>query len=225
MYGPISRLHIKGVVWYQGESDTWQPQLYGELLKALIADWRGMWGDVPVILEQLHNFMEPTSGPSDSGWAQMRETQRKALAVPGTAMAVAIDLGEWNDIHPQNKKDVGDRIALAALKLAYGRDIVASGPLYRAMRVECGKAILSFDSIGNGLAAKDGPELRQFTIAGADGIYRSAKAEIRSGEVVVWSDEVPQPAHVRYAWASNPQGANLYNAEGLPASPFQADAP
>jgi len=222
MLGPISRLHVKGVVWYQGESDTWQPQRYGKLLQALVADWRSMWGNVPVILQQLPNFMEPTTGPAESGWADMRETQRKALAIPNTAMAVAIDLGEWNDIHPLNKKDVGDRIGLAALKLAYGQDIVASGPLYRSVRIEGNKAILSFDSIGSGLVAKDGPELRQFTIAGADGIFHSAKAEIRDDTVVVWSDEVPAPVKVRYAWASNPQGANLYNKEGLPASPFEA---
>ncbi len=222
MYGPIRQLGVKGVVWYQGESDTWQPTRYAELMRSLVADWRGMWGNVPVLLQQLPNFMEPTTGPAESGWADFREIQRKSLTIPLTALSVAIDIGEWNDIHPLNKKDVGYRLSLAARNLAYGQDIVAGGPLYHSMNICGGRVELRFDSVGGGLLAKDGPELRQFTLAGTDGVFHMAEARIEGDKVFVWSKEVPEPRRVRYAWASNPQGANLYNAEGLPASPFEA---
>lgn len=222
MYGPISRLHVKGVVWYQGESDTWQPKRYGELLQALVADWRSMWGDVPVLIQQLPNFMEPSTGPMESNWAQMRETQRVASEeIPNTALSVAIDLGEWNDIHPWNKKEVGYRLSLAALNLAYGQSIVASGPSLSGLCVCKDKVVVSFTNVGGGLVALGGEPLEQFTLAGADGVFHAAKARICGDTVVVWSDAVPEPVQVRYAWANNPQGANLYNAEGLPASPFE----
>ncbi|MBN1402867.1 MAG: hypothetical protein JW942_00170 [Opitutales bacterium] len=223
MLGPLQKLNLKGFVWYQGESDTGRAATYGEFLRAMIDDWRAIWGQLPFIYAQLPNFMEPTSGPAESGWATLREQQRRTLSVPNTGMGVNIDLGEWNDIHPTNKLDVGERLALAALKLAYGRDIVSSGPLLAGMSVEGTKAVLSFDSVGGGLVAKDGPELRQFTIAGADGVFHMARAKICGDKVLVWSDEVKEPQTVRYAWASNPLGANLYNAEGLPASPFEAN--
>jgi sialate O-acetylesterase len=137
-------------------------------------------------------------------------------------MAVAIDAGEWNDIHPLDKKDVGDRLALWARRLAYGeRDLVCSGPIYRSGTVEGNKIILSFTNTGSGLIVKDGGDLYYFSIAGADKRYVWAKATIEGDKVVVWSDAVPNPVSVRYAWANNPEGANLYNKEGLPASPFE----
>jgi len=139
-------------------------------------------------------------------------------------MAVTIDLGEWNDIHPDNKKDVGERLALAAQKLIYGdKKVVSSGPLFQSATVEGNKIILSFTNVGSGLTAIDGEELNWFAIAGADKQFVWAKAKIEGDKVVVWSEEVPEPKYVRYAWADNPDGANLYNKEGFPASPFRTD--
>jgi sialate O-acetylesterase len=139
-------------------------------------------------------------------------------------MAVTIDVGEWNDIHPDNKKAVGDRVALAAWKLAYGeKDIVASGPLYRSAVIENNRIILSFDNTGTGLIAIDGEPLNQFAIAGADKKFVWANASIEGDKVVVWSDQIQSPMYVRYAWSDNPDGANLFNKEGLPASPFRTD--
>jgi sialate O-acetylesterase len=143
-------------------------------------------------------------------------------------MAVAIDLGEWNDIHPDDKKDVGLRLALAAEKIAYGeKNIVSSGPIYQSAAIDGNKIIISFTNVGSGLVANDGEELSQFAIAGADKKFVWAKAKIindgGSDKVAVWNDSVPNPQYVRYAWADNPDGANLYNKEGLPASPFRTD--
>lgn len=225
MVAPVINYAIKGILWYQGESNAGRPQEYGQLQKALIADWHSKWQKeaLPFLYVQLPGFMDVNYLPEESNWALLREAQFKALSEPNTAMAVAIDLGEWNDIHPDNKKDVGERLALAAQRLAYGEDIVYSGPLYQSSRVEGNKIILSFTHTGNGLVSGDGEDLDRFAIAGADKKFIWAKAEIRGNTVVVWSDEIPNPLFVRYAWADNPQGANLYNKEGLPASPFRTD--
>ncbi len=167
--------------------------------------------------------MEAKAEPSESEWASLREAQLKALSVPITGMAVTIDIGEWNDIHPLNKKDVGRRLALAAQKVAYGDEqIVHSGPMYQSMKIVGNKAVIMFTHVGSGLLAKGG-ELKQFAVAGSDRRFVWAKAKIQNDNVVVWSDEVPHPVAVRYAWADNPEGANLYNKEGLPASPFRTD--
>lgn len=226
MVAPAIDYGIKGFLWYQGEANTNRPQEYGQLLSALIADWREKWreGELPFIYAQLPNFMEVQYSPSESQWAELREQQLETLSVPKTGMAVTIDAGEWNDIHPLDKKDVGERLALAAEKLAYGdTSVVYSGPIYRSARVEDNKIRLSFDHIGSGLMVKGGGELEQFAIAGADKKYVWANARIEGDEVLVWSDEISQPQYVRYAWADNPEGANLYNKEGLPASPFTTD--
>ena len=139
-------------------------------------------------------------------------------------MAVTIDIGEWNDIHPVDKKDVGKRLFLAAEKVAYGNNnLVYSGPIYKSMKVEGNKVVLSFTNEGSGLEAKGGGSLKRFSIAGADGHFVWAKAKIEGDKVVVWNDDIQHPAAVRYAWADNPAGANLYNKEGLPASPFRTD--
>jgi sialate O-acetylesterase len=168
--------------------------------------------------------MEPTDQPVESEWAALREAQRKTLSISNTAMVVATDLGEWNDIHPLNKEDVGKRLALSAEKLAYGNNkIVYSGPLYRSMKIKGNKIMLTFDHTGSGLIIKNGNELKYFSIAGTDKKYVWAKAIIRGDKVIVWSDTVSKPVAVRYAWADNPVGANLYNKEGLPASPFSTD--
>ena len=225
MIAPLLNYSIKGVIWYQGESNAGRPIEYRTLFPALINNWRDKWeqGDFPFLFVQLHNFMEPRDYPSESNWALAREAQTQALVLPNTAMAVAIDLGEWNDIHPLNKKDVAYRLSLAAQKVAYKEDIVSSGPLFHSMKIEGNKAILSFTEIGSGLIAKGGGELKYFAIAGTDKKFVWAKAKIENNKVIVWSDKVTNPVAVRYAWADNPDGANLYNKEGLPASPFRTD--
>jgi sialate O-acetylesterase len=165
--------------------------------------------------------METKDQPQESFWASFRNVQLKILSVPGTAMTVNIDLGEWNDIHPQNKEDVAKRMVMAARRLAYGeKRVVASGPIYQSMRVKGNSIVLTFTSCGSGLKAKDGKALRQFAVAGADKKYIWANAKIEGNKVIVWNEKIPSPVAVRYAWADNPEGANLYNAEGLPASPF-----
>jgi sialate O-acetylesterase len=222
---PLLNYSIKGVIWYQGESNTGKPLEYQKLFPALIADWRQKWnqGDFPFLYVQLASFMEAKNEPSESNWAELREAQLKTLAVPNTAMAVTTDIGEWNDVHPLNKEDVGKRLALAAQKVAYGDEkVIYSGPIYQSMKTEGNKIILTFTNIGGGLIAK-GDELKYFSIAGADKKFLWAKAKIEKDKVVVWNDQVPNPVAVRYAWADNPEGANLYNREGLPASPFKTD--
>jgi sialate O-acetylesterase len=226
MVGPLINYNVKGFLWYQGEANSGKPAEYAQLLPALIADWRSKFNvpNAPFLFVQLPNFMDVQYTPSESQWAVLRESQLKSLSVPNTAMAVAIDAGEWNDIHPLNKKDVGERLALAAKKLAYGEnDIVWSGPLYRSARVDGNKIVITFDNVGSGLTTNDGEPPAQFAIAGADKKFVWAKAVIRDNTIEVWSDEISNPAFVRYAWADNPDGANLYNKEGLPASPFRTD--
>ena len=225
MISPLLNYSIKGAIWYQGESNAGRPLEYRELLAALISDWRKNWnqGDFPFLYVQLPNFMEAKDQPGESNWALLREAQLRTLSVPNTAMAVAIDIGEWNDIHPLNKKDVGRRLALAARKVAYGDNtLVSSGPIYQSMKVEGNRVILSFSNIGSGLQAKGG-ELKGFAIAGADRQFVWAKAKIDHDRIIVWSEKVTEPVAVRYAWADNPDRANLYNLENLPASPFRTD--
>jgi sialate O-acetylesterase len=226
MVAPAVHYGIKGFLWYQGEANTGNPREYRKLLPALIADWRSDWkeGNLPFLYVQLPNYMEVQYSPSESQWAELREGQLVALSVPNTAMAVTIDVGEWNDVHPLDKKDVGDRLALAAEQLAYGdSSVVASGPIYQSARVDGDKIILSFTAIGSGMMVKGGGELQQFAIAGADKKFVWAGARIDGDHVIVSSPDVPEPLYVRYAWADNPEGANLYNKEGLPASPFRTD--
>jgi sialate O-acetylesterase len=225
MLSPLLNYSIKGVVWYQGESNAERPVEYRELFPALIRDWRRKWGqgDFPFLFVQLPNYMEKKDQPSESNWALLREAQLRTLSLSHTGMAVTIDIGEWNDVHPLNKKDVGKRLVLAAQKVAYAEDkIVFSGPMYQSMKVEGNKIILTFTNTGSGLVAKGG-ELKQFAISGLDKKFVWADAKIENNHVVVWSEKVPDPVAVRYAWADNPEGANLYNAEGLPASPFRTD--
>jgi sialate O-acetylesterase len=225
MIAPLLNYKIKGVIWYQGESNTGKPLEYRELFPALIANWRQKWnqGDFPFLYVQLASFMEAKDQPSESSWAELREAQLKTLAVPNTAMAVTTDIGEWNDIHPLNKEDVGNRLALAARKLAYGdKKVVFSGPIYQSMKTDGNKITLTFTNIDGGLIAKGG-EPKYFAIAGPDKKFLWANAKIKGKKIIVWNDSVPNPVAVRYAWADNPEGANLYNKAGLPASPFGTD--
>lgn len=225
MIAPLLNFRIKGVIWYQGEANTGRAAEYRQLFPALINDWRQHWkqGDFPFLFVQLTAFMPPKEQPAESNWALLREAQLKTLEVPNTGMAVTIDIGETYDIHPLNKKEVGIRLARAAMKIAYQEnDIVHSGPIYQSMRIHGNKIVLTFTSIGSGLMAKGG-DLYHFAIAGSDRRFVWARAQIVGNEVVVWSEQVSDPVAVRYAWADNPAGANLYNKEGLPASPFRTD--
>lgn len=227
MIAPLRTFPIKGVVWYQGESNTGRPAEYRDLFRCLIQSWRAQWGqgEFPFLFVQLPNFMEPRDQPSESNWAELRESQMKALALPNTGMAVAIDLGEWNDIHPLNKKDVSERLVRAALKVAYGRDaVVHSGPVFRSQKIHGNSILLTFSDVGKGLVVKGGGKLKQFAIAGKDGRFVWGDAKLAGPDrVIVSSDAVLHPVAVRYAWADNPEGANLYNSEGLPAAPFRTD--
>lgn len=224
MISPALNYNVKGVIWYQGESNADKPEEYRELFPDLIKDWRNHWEqqELPFLYVQLTNFMEPVEEPGESNWALLREAQLETLSVPNTGMAVTIDIGEWNDIHPLNKKDVGERLARSARKVAYGEDIVHSGPLFNAMDIEGEKIVLSFHHTGEGLVA-EGDELHEFAIAGDDREFVRAKARIEGDQVVVWSNKIQNPVAVRYAWADNPDQANLYNSTGLPASPFRTD--
>lgn len=221
---PALPLKIKGVIWYQGESNVSRAAEYQQLMTDLINDWRKQFQqkDLPFVYAQLANFLPAASQPGESGWAELREAQRKTLAVKNTAMAVAIDAGEWNDIHPLDKQTVGERLALGALKVAYGKkSLLASGPSLKKVKAKGGKVELTFTDVGKGLETRGG-ELKHIAIAGADKKFVWAKAEVKGSKIVVWADAIAEPKWVRYAWADNPEGANLYNSAGLPASPFEA---
>jgi sialate O-acetylesterase len=225
MIAPLIDYTIKGFVWYQGESNTGKPDEYARLQPAMIADWRSKWkeGDLPFLFVQLPGFGDYNYLPSESQWAVFREAQAKSLSVPNTAMAVAIDLGEWNDIHPDRKKPVGDRLALAAEKIAYGENIVYAGPLYQSSKIEGDKIIISFTHTGEGLSTNDGEAPGEFAIAGEDKKFVWADAKIDGDKIIVSSDEVPNPKYVRYAWSDTPVNPNLINKEGFPAAPFRTD--
>jgi sialate O-acetylesterase len=221
---PALPLQIKGVIWYQGESNVGRASEYQKLMPDLIADWRKQFnqGNFPFLYVQLANFLSVQSQPGESSWAELREAQRKTLLVKNTAMSVAIDLGEWNDIHPLNKKDVGERLALGAMKLAYGKkSIIASGPLVKAARLKSGKIEINFDS-AKGLQMR-GDKIQYLAIAGADKKFVWTTAKVKGEKLIVDATAIAHPKWIRYAWADNPEGANLYNAAGLPASPFEVE--
>jgi sialate O-acetylesterase len=219
MIAPLTRFAIRGVIWYQGEAnaDSERAPLYARLFRTMIDDWRRAWdeGDFPFLFVQIANW---NTGP-DGRWPEVRDAQRQALVLRNTGMAVTIDIGDPVDIHPKDKLDVGLRLARAARAISYGEKIEWSGPLYRGLTREDHALRVWFDH-ADGMMAKDGP-LVGFEIAGADGKYVSADAKIEGASVVVSSSAVPDPVSVRYAWAANPT-CNLYNRDGLAASPFQA---
>jgi sialate O-acetylesterase len=214
---------IKGAIWYQGESNAGNAKLYQTLFPAMIKNWREDWGqgELPFGFVQLANYLPRKEQPGDSNWAELREAQTMTLSLPKTGMAVIVDIGDAKDIHPKNKQDVGKRLALWAQSQVYGKDIVYSSPLYEAMKVEDNKIRLTFKHTGGGLEAK-GDKLSGFAISGEDRTFVWADAKIDGKSVVVSSDKVAKPVAVRYAWADNPE-CNLYNKEGLPASPFRTD--
>ena len=236
MIAPLVPYAVRGVIWYQGENNASNPITateYRTLFPALIADWRGLWkeGDFPFLYVQLANYGSP-----NSGWPLLREAQLRTLSLPKTGMAVTIDIGTGDNIHPPDKADVGARLALAARHVAYGEHLVYTGPIYEAMKPEGSGVRISFDrdSLGSGLTIGTAPwtdpkaapvsktELQGFVIAGEDEKWVEAQAKIENNTVVVSSAQVPRPVAVRYAWANNPS-CNLYNKEGLPASPFRTD--
>ncbi len=223
MAAPATAYKITGVLWYQGESNASQPQQYEALQVAQINDWRTQWNnpDLPFLFVQLPNYMDASYSPTESRWAELREGQRQALKTPNTAMAVAIDLGEWNDIHPDNKKDVGDRLALAARKLVYKEDIHGFSPMLLHAKTAGSKVILQLENVASGLISKDGEALRGFALAADDKKFVWAKAQLTpQNEFEVWNETIQKPKYLRYAWADNPD-VNLYSKEGLPASPFE----
>ncbi len=227
MINPIVPFAIKGAIWYQGESNTGRAKQYQRVFPDMIKDWRTHWnqGDFPFLFVSLANFTAPPNTPGESDWAELREAQTKTLSLPNTGMALAIDIGEANDIHPKNKQEVGKRLALNALKVAYKKDIVYSGPMYSSAVFRDGKAYITFTETGSGLTAKDKyGYLKGFTIAGSNKKFEWAKADIIDNQtVVVYSEKIKDPVSVRYGWANNPDDVNLYNLEGLPANPFRTD--
>ncbi|NIA16684.1 MAG: sialate O-acetylesterase [Nitrospiraceae bacterium] len=224
MIAPLVPYGIQGAIWYQGESNADRAFQYRKLFRSMIVDWRQSWdeGDFPFLFVQLANFTKVLPDPEPSTWAELREAQTMTLSLPNTGMAVIIDIGEADNIHPRNKQDVGKRLALNALANTYGKKVAYSGPMYKSMKVEDGAIRVEFDHTVGGLTAKGGEALRGFAIAGADRKFVWADAAIDGDTIVVSSDSVADPVAVRYAWAHNPV-CNLYNGVGLPASPFRTD--
>lgn len=223
---PIIGYGIRGVIWYQGESNAGRAYQYRDLFPLMIENWRNVWsqGDFPFYWVQLADFRQEKDQPADSDWAELREAQTMTLdRLPKTGEAVIIDLGEAEDIHPKNKQDVAKRLARLALANEYGYKIVAQSPRYKSMKVDGDAIVLEFDTFGSQLDSFDTRALKGFTIAGADKKFVHATASIVDGtHVRVASPEVKEPVAVRYAWADNPV-ANLQNSQGLPVTPFRTD--
>ncbi|MFM2097256.1 MAG: hypothetical protein RIS70_4380 [Planctomycetota bacterium] len=240
MIAPLIPFALRGVLWYQGENNAGSAAdgvQYLEKKRAMLNDWRTWFGDpeLPFYFVQLAAWQKPSDQPAGGdGWAFFRDAQRQCLALPKTGMAVAIDIGDADDIHPKNKADVGERLARWALANQYGKKIEPSGPLFKNLRIAGNRAVVEFDHVGAGLTAgkKTGrsafqPEkvgkLQRFAIAGSDRKWVWADARIEGDTVVCTHPDVPAPVAVRYAFSMNPDGANLYNRDGLPASPFRSD--
>ncbi|NJD09037.1 MAG: 9-O-acetylesterase [Gemmatimonadetes bacterium] len=237
MLHPLLRFPIEGVIWYQGESNAnndAQASAYRQQFAGLIESWRREWAeaggggtprDFPFLWVQLPNYGPvDTVPPTRASWALLRESQSAALALPATAQVVAIDLGNPGDIHPRNKLPVGQRLALAARRTAYGEDVIASGPVYRAHTVSSGRITVSFDTGGSGMTVRPGDRsLQGFAIAGADRRWVWAEARLYGDRVTVWSPQVPEPVAVRYAWGNSPRTPSLTNRDGLPAAQFRTD--
>jgi sialate O-acetylesterase len=231
MIRPVAPYAIRGVIWYQGESNSPRAFQYREMFPLLIRNWRDLWGQgsLPFGFVQIAPFSYPLS--MEKGWKdwekyvpELREAQLATWkTVPQTGMVVTMDVGDVNDIHPANKQEVGHRLALWARSQVYGqKDLVYSGPIYRSMARDNGKIRMQFDHLGSGLTTRDGKAPSHFIIAGADRKFVPAKAEIVGNEVVAWADGVTAPEAVRYGWCHHAE-PNLCNREGLPASPFRTD--
>lgn len=227
MIYPLIPYGIKGAIWYQGESNAERAYEYRTLFPTMITNWRNDWGlgDFPFLFVQLANFMEAADQPGESSWAELRESQAMTLSLPNTGMATIIDIGEADDIHPRNKHDVGKRLAVSALKVAYGKEIVASGPVFKGMEVKGEKVMIRFENVDSGFFIKNKyGYINGFAMAGEDRQFYWAKAEIDGKNIILTCTKVKQPIAVRYGWANNPDDLNLYNMEGLPAVPFRTDS-
>lgn len=224
MIAPFTQFPVRGFLWYQGESNAGRWDQHSILFPAMITSWRKLWGDdtLPFYYVQLASYRERKREPDNGGWAFIRESQTKTLALPNTGMAIAIDIGDATNVHPKNKQDVGKRLARWAKRDCYGETgTVVSGPLFASSVVEGDRIRINFTHLGGGLVAKGG-ELKGFAIAGPDKVFRWGNARIEGDSVLVWSESLPNPAFVRYAWADNPE-CTLYNTAGLPAVPFRTD--
>ncbi|NCA76849.1 MAG: 9-O-acetylesterase [Alphaproteobacteria bacterium] len=222
---PLTPLAIKGFIWYQGESNAARSVEYGQLFPAMILDWRSKFGqgDLPFLFVQLANHHPESDVPSESTWAELREAQAGALRLKNTGMAVTIDIGDAYDIHPRNKMEVGRRLGLLALNIAYGRQLVCSGPTFSKAEVRSDRVILHFNH-ENSLVSKDKyGYVRGFAVAGNDREFHWAKAMIHQGDLIIASENVKEPVVVRYLWSDNPGSIDLYNKEGLPVAPFRSD--
>jgi sialate O-acetylesterase len=227
MIAPLTKFPIRGVIWYQGEANAPRAWQYRTLLPTMIRSWRDAWGqgDFPFLIVQLAPFAngQPVAKePIESTWAELREAQLlTSQTLPNVGMVVITDLGDERNIHPPQKREVAERLALAAKAIAYSQNVPYSGPIYEKQTVSDDKVILHFKHVGSGLVAADGP-LQGFAIAGDDKIFHNATAKIDGDTVVVSSDQVPDPIAVRYGWADFPV-VNLWNKDGLPACPFRTD--
>lgn len=224
MINPFTQFAVRGFIWYQGESNAGRAYQYRELFPAMIKDWRKSWGGEakPFYFVQLANFMKTDSDPVESEWAELREAQLKTLSLPNTGMAVTIDIGNANDIHPKNKQDVGRRLAYIALNKTYKVNVPYTGPVFQSLKIEGNKVRLTFSGTEGGLKSKGNEPLTGFAVAGEDKKYHWAKAVIQNNQIIVSSDQIANPIAVRYAWANNPV-CNLVNGAGLPATPFRTD--
>lgn len=225
MIAPITNYPIKGAIWYQGESNAGRPGEYQELFSAMIQNWRARWGigDFPFLFVQLANFMERKEIQPESNWAALREAQKNTLSLDQTGMAVIIDIGEAGDIHPRNKKDVGDRLWLQARKVAFGEDGISSGPIFNSVTQSGNQLILKFSEVGLGLKLISGEEVKGFVIEDSKGKFEVAKGVVSGNDSVTLSlSEGVEPVRVLYAWADNPE-VNLVNELNLPAVPFRID--
>ena len=227
MLNPLIPFAIKGVLWYQGESNAGRAFQYRQAFPLMINDWRQHWqqGNFPFLFVQLANYNASNEkNVNGSTWAELREAQTSTLSLPNTGMSVTTDIGEANDIHPKNKQEVGKRLAAIAFNKVYNLPVIYSGPVYESMKTDGNKIIIHFSNIGSGLIAKDKyGYLKGFEIAGEDQKFHFAKAFIDGSDIVVYQDEINKPVAVRYAWADNPEDANLYNKEDFPAGPFRTD--
>ncbi len=228
MIAPITDFPIKGVIWYQGETNTYRAVEYKTLFPKWMKDWRTLWKNekMPILYVQLANYTEPQDVPEDDIWAELREAQDEALAIPNSSMITAIDIGDAKTIHPLNKQEVGRRLSLAAFNEVYGfNDILYKSPRFLKMEKYHAYIDITFEDVYEGLATKDKyGYITGFTVAGEDHVFHWAKAEFRAPNIVrVWSNDVGLPVAVRYAWAENPQPASLYNSLGFPALPFRTD--
>ena len=224
MIHPLIKFPIKGTIWYQGESNVVTHQYYKALFSRLIESWRDKWGyDFPFLFVQLANYQERFDYPTESNWAKLREAQTQTFQeVDRTGIAVAIDIGQANDIHPRNKKDVGERLWMAARKVVFEEDIIHSGPMYKSHEIHDNYVEVSFHFAENGWYNKEGDNIEGFAIAGQDSVFHWANVKLVGSTVVLSSDQVQNPIEIRYAWADNPK-VTLYNSEGLPVIPFRTD--